>query len=297
MNPEFSEQIVNEPIALSTEDESLHVFQPPPLTRYYTENYRHSSGMERQLTEGRVANYKKAAEELMETEHITYNEAMKRLDPDWDENQWVIQPLKTEDMNPGDVYFSEGMPIVACNSKLIGGLYNDTVMLTPGTTHGVTYSIRDNEYAHHSGDISTPYGLRHKITLTYRSENNITETPDESLVDDETRTSKKVKSLRTPRSDDVYSVISTPWLSNQSQPVTTLTQTEPVFEIRTLEGGVMTRRVIGHDFSVGGENTACLNALITRERENLWKIEIRCDFLPKGFANDLPGLIESVSLI
>ena len=56
----------------------------------------------------------------------------------------------------------------------------------------------------------------------------------------------------------------------------------------------MTRRVIGQDYSVGGENTACLNAKITKEREGLWKIEVMCKFLPKGYANDIISLHESV---
>jgi len=279
-------------------DESDSESEPEPIPmlmhRCYTENYRSSSGMERGITENRVANYRKIAEQLMEQENITYDEAMRRIDPNWEEDQWVLQPLKTEDMNPGDVFYSEGKPIVCCNSKIINGLYNDTVMLTPGISQGVTYINRKNDYCLHSGDIHTPYGLRHKITLTLKSDSNSTKTIDDTV--DETTSNKKIKLLRTPN-DDVYSVISTPWLNTQSQPITVLTSTEPVFEIRTFEGGVMTRRVIGHDYSVGGDNTACLNAQITQERENYWKINICCDFLPKGFANDLNGLIDSVNSI
>lgn len=242
-----------------------------PLQRCSSNNYRLSSNCERQITENIVTNYKSKACELMKNFNITYDEAMRQLDPDWNEHQWTIKPLIKEDMIPGNVFYSNKIPIVCCNSILKDGLYNDTVVLTGDTSLGVSYIQKKNKRAIHSGDIITEYGLRHTIILT-----NIDKPIDNTIK---------------------YWVISTPWVSAQPKSITTLTDTDPVFEIRTFEDEEMTRRVIGQDYSIGGENTACVNACITQEKEDLWKIEIMCHFLPKGFANDLKSLVDCVKLI
>lgn len=233
------------------------------MTRCCTGAYRHASNTERQITEDNVAGYREQAEILMASEGISYNEAMQRLDGDWSEHQWTVLEIQEGDLQSGDIVYSDKPPILCCNSLLLDGLYNDTVLLVG--QDAVTYRNRRNSTAEHSGDISTEYGLCHTVTL---------------------------------KSDVVCChSISTAWFNSQPKPIRTLATTEPVFEVRTFIDGIMTRQVIGQDFSAGGENTACVNARVTKMSDILWKIEIMSHFLASGFADDIPSLVRGVELI
>ena len=135
----------------------------PTLRRHCTGAYRETSISERLTSESIVANLSEPARLLMEKEGISLNEAMRRLDDKWDEHQWTTKPIKEGDLKPGVVVYSTKVPVVACNSVLLEGLYNDTVILTGES--GVTYRNKYNGKATHSGDIMTPYGLRHTIVF------------------------------------------------------------------------------------------------------------------------------------
>ena len=239
----------------------------PVSSRTCTGHYRMKSKHERVDTIEKVLRYEVKVNKLMEEKHINYDQAMREVNPTWEEDQWVTKPLMEQDMKVSDIYYSDEVPFVCCNSVL-KGIYNDTILLGPNG--GVSYSDRERIDLKHSGDIITPYGLRHKGTII-------------DINSD---------------SDVEYSVISSPWVNSRATSVSRLEDTKPIFEIRTIEGGEMIRRVIKHDFTVGGNNTACLNGKISKEKNShRWKITIMCEFLPKGYADDLPSLIESVKNI
>ena len=57
----------------------------------------------------------------------------------------------------------------------------------------------------------------------------------------------------------------------------------------------MKRYILAQDFSLGENNTAVLNGVITKIGENSWIIKILRTFLPSGFADDLDSLISNVT--
>ena len=263
------ESTISEPLSLLLPDDNIENDDmtppplPPPLARCCTDGFRQASCTERQITEDNIACYREQAIALMESEGISYHDAMSQLDKNWSENQWTALEIKEGDLKPGDIIYSEKPPILCCNSLLKDGLYNDTVLQMG--QDAVTYRHRNNGMATHSGDVSTPYGLRHTVTFN-----------------------SNVQCCHS---------ISTPWLNSRPMPISTLVTTEPVFEVRTFIDNIMTRQVIGQDYSIGEKNTACVNARVTKMSDILWKIEIMTHFLESGFADDIPSLVRGVELI
>jgi hypothetical protein len=112
----------------------------------------------------------------------------------------------------------------------------------------------------HSGDVKTDYGLRHIIDF----------------------------SINIKKGDKGY-IISAPWVTRQSRPITELAKTNPVFEVRTNDDNELKRYIIPHDFSVGGSKTACVNAEITYSNDT-WRIVIKREFI-NGFADDMRTIV------
>lgn len=222
--------------------------------------YRQSSNIER-TTSNQVYNTNFAnAQSISQTEGVSFDVAMTRLNSRWSEDKWARIPINSEDSKVGDVFTTTELSI-CCNSKL-DGMYNDTVAATVGSNATcVTFSNKHASNMVHSGDIITPFGLRHNIK--YISTNW--------------------------KTNQFGYILSTPWINGKACSVTQLSSTVPVLEIRTEDVDGMKRFIIPQDFTDGGKHTACVSAMV-KFVDGLWTITLVKNFI-MGFADDTKTII------
>ena len=177
---------------------------------------------------------------------------------------WNRIELEPEDVQIGTVFICKGIQ-VCTNSKRIGGRYNDTYAVSK-TKKYINYNKKSCEWAGHSGDISTEYGLRH--TLIFTEEIN-------SMADEE-----------------VY-VFSASWLGGRKENINVLTETHPIMEFRTTSNdNTLKRFVIPQNFTTGGNYTSCAGAKITHDGEN-FRVEVISVFCG-GYADDIHTSIADI---
>ena len=227
-----------------------------------TLEYRTSSGLERSVSTAKKETNLKSAQIISTEKGITLDEAMLEINPNWSEEKWTIIELNDSDANIDQEFSTESLSI-CCNSLISNKIYNDTIAIF--NKDCVTYKCKRNDYMTHSGDIITPFGLRHKI---------------EFIKD-------KITS-----EDLVGYIVSAPWISGSSKPVNTLISTNPILEIRTEDNDVKKRYVIANDYSDGDEFTACANAIITF-KNGLWNIKIIKKFI-NGYADDTHTIVKEI---
>jgi hypothetical protein len=225
-----------------------------------SKDFRSCSSCDRAKTESKYESVFGAAHQLSQSHGLNFNEAMTRISPSWKKDKWATVVPEVEDSKVGDVITTKSL-FVCCNS-ILNGMYNDTigVFIDKITDSHVTYSKKLSSNMIHSGDMNITYGLRHEITL---SPSNL--------------------------DGKVGYIVSSPWVSGRSRPITELATTCPIFEICTEDDGVLKRYIIPQDFSEGGNNTACVNAEITFN-DGMWKITLKRDFIG-GFASDMFALV------
>ena len=245
---------------------------------------------------------------------VSMNVAMSKIVPDFD--KWQHVRLQGHDSNVGDIIKADKI-IICCNSKVINGLYNDTILVQlkssnnlfinindvreivePGMNHNnyinkdtvVTYDKPKSYNMTHSGDKFNTYGLQHIIEFN----------------------------------KDKFTtgyIISSPWKSSSADKISTLTATNPILEIRTedenmdenldenviidaaaaaaepdniVKDPILKRFILPQDYTEGGDNTACINAEIKYDvAEKKWIVKIRRDFI-NGFANDTKTLVSDI---
>ena len=267
---EISQENITAPPPLSLHNWKDMPAYAPPLTlgKANSVGYRHSSKLERSYTQDIYEHHKAAAIEIAEKCGITVDEAMEKLNPNWNDDKWKVIELEKDDLTVGQIITTSEFPGIVTNSKLENGAYNDTiVMMIPDDkdkkTDCVTYLSRSSENAFHSGDIRNDhlaYNLRHTIKVT---------------------PSKKTGVL-----------ISSGWKNRSSIPIGHLIPTEPVLEIRTSEAGSLKRYVIPQDFADGDNHTACVSAVFWyTEETKMWSIKLVREFI-FGFA-DTPDILET----
>jgi hypothetical protein len=228
--------------------------------------------MERSATQDIYEHHKDAAIKIAEECGITVDDAMAKLNPNWNDDKWKVVELEKDDLTVGQIITTSEFPGIVTNSKLKNGAYNDTlVMMVPEgkdeVTECVTYLYRSSENALHSGDIRNDkleYNLRHTIKVT---------------------PSKKTGAL-----------ISSGWKNRCAIPIGNLIPTEPVLEIRTSDAGdkgkSLKRYVIPQDFADGDNHTACVSAVFWyTEETKMWSIKLVREFI-FGFA-DTPDILET----
>jgi hypothetical protein len=90
-------------------------------------------------------------------------------------------------------------------------------------------------------------------------------------------------------------VISSPWAQGQPTNIAELDKTDPILEMRVeMEDGSKKRYVIPQDYTNGFRNTACVNAIVSSDKENNKMIvTVRRDFID-GYADATDALIKSV---
>lgn len=158
---------------------------------------------------------------------------------------WNRIELEPEDVQNGTVFICKEIQ-VCTNSKRIGGRYNDTYAVSKNKKF-INYNKKSCEWAGHSGDISTEYGLRHTIIFTKEVNNMVNE--------------------------EVY-IFSASWLSGEKENINVLTETHPIMEFRTTShNNSLKRYVIPQNFTTGGNFTSCAGAKITHDGEN-YRVEV-----------------------
>lgn len=177
---------------------------------------------------------------------------------------WNRVVLEPEDVQTGTVFTCKEIQ-VCTNSKRIGGRYNDTYAVSK-TKKYINYNKKSCEWAGHSGDISTEYGLRHTIISTKEINNMINE--------------------------EVY-VFSASWLSGRKENINVLAETHPIMEFRTTNNdNTLKRYVIPQKFTSDGNYTSCAGAKITHDGEN-YRVEVISVFCG-GYADDINTSIRDV---
>ena len=213
-----------------------------------TLEYRTSSTLERSISTAKKEKNISTAKILSAKKGISVDDAMQEINPNWNEEKWTLIELNDNDSKIGEEFTTESLSI-CCNSLLTDKIYNDTIGIF--NEKGVSYKDRYNDYMIHSGDILTPFGLRHKIEF---------------------------KKEYIGSEDYVGYIISSPWLAGKSYPISSLIKTNPILEIRTEDNDNKKRFVIANDYSNGDNFTACVNAKITY-KNNLWTIKIVKKFI------------------
>ena len=177
---------------------------------------------------------------------------------------WNRIELEPEDVQIGTVFVCKGIQ-VCTNSNRIGGRYNDTYTVSK-TKKYINYNKKSCEWAGHSGDISTEYGLRHTLIFTEEI-NNMTD-------------------------EEVY-IFSASWLSGKKENINVLTETRPIMEFRpTSNDNTLKRYVIPQNFTTGGNYTSCAGAKITHDGEN-YRVEVISVFCG-GYADDINTSITDI---
>lgn len=216
--------------------------------------------------------FEESAQIYSQQNNVSMDQAYKVFIDDYDE--WKDVTIDDIDLQVGTTLKAAKMEM-CCNSRVYNQLYNDTIAVgykndekEPGSESDkicVTYKKKVDRTMTHSGDKLVDYGLRHIIRFT----------------------------------DDFQStvfIISSPWLNGHSTNVAELDKTDPILEIRVEDGnGVKKRYVIPQDYTQGFRYTACVNAVIKKDK-NEWQVTIRRDFI-NGFADDPETLIENVQRI
>ena len=228
--------------------------------------YRGASQIERSYSDQAWEAVTPFAESHSAAHGISVEEARKILDSNFNANKWGRVQLEGEDAKVG-VQIREKNVEIVCNSNQ-RGTYNDTygtVITGEDPVTSVTYRTIESIHQSHSGDINTPYGLRHIITL---------------------------KGIH--QSSTAY-ILSAPWTAGQRGPITKLTESNPILEIRAETDGNLKRYVIPQDFSAGGNMTACVNASVTWDGE-YYTVTIMREFI-RGFADDVQSSIADLKLL
>jgi hypothetical protein len=186
----------------------------------------------------------------------------KKLDSN--DIMWNRIELEPEDIQVGTVFTCKEIQ-VCTNSKRIGGRYNDTYAVSK-TKKFINYNKKSCEWAGHSGDIATEYGLRHTIISTKEINNMINE--------------------------EVY-IFSASWLSGRKENINVLAETHPIMEFRTTNNdNTLKRYVIPQKFTSDGNYTSCAGAKITHDGEN-YRVEVISVFCG-GYADDINTSIKDV---
>jgi hypothetical protein len=241
---------------------------PPPLPALChtsSEAYRGASQIERSCSDEAYEAATPLAQEYSASHGVSVEEARKVVDPNYDANKWGRIPLEGEDAKVGAQIRAKSVELV-CNSNL-HGMYNDTygsVITSADSVTSVTYRATESVHQSHSGDIKTPFGLRHIIKYKGISQSSVSH------------------------------VISASWTAGQRGPITKLTESNPILEIRAETDGVLKRYVIPQDFSEGGNMTACVNANVTWDGE-YYTVTIMREFI-HGFADDVQASIADLKL-
>jgi hypothetical protein len=177
---------------------------------------------------------------------------------------WNRIELEPEDVQVGTVFICKEIQ-VCTNSKRIGGRYNDTYAVSK-TKKYINYNKKSCEWAGHSGDISTEYGLRHTIISTKEIINMVNE--------------------------EIY-IFSASWLSGRKENINVLTETHPIMEFRTTNNdNTLKRYVIPQKFTSDGNYTSCAGAKITHDGKN-YRVEVISVFCG-GYADDINTSIKDV---
>jgi hypothetical protein len=177
---------------------------------------------------------------------------------------WNRIELEQEDVQIGNVFICKSIQICT-NSKRIGGRYNDTYAVSKSKKY-INYNKKSCEWAGHSGDISTGYGLRHTLFFT--------------------------EEINNMANEEVY-VFSASWLSGKKENINVLTSTEPVMEFRTTStDNALKRFVIPQNFNKDGNYTSCAGTKITHDGEN-YRVEVISVFCG-GYADDINTSIVDV---
>jgi hypothetical protein len=186
----------------------------------------------------------------------------KKLDSN--DIMWNRIELEPEDVQVGTVFICKGIQ-VCTNSKRIGGRYNDTYAVSKSKQF-MNYNKKSCDWAAHSGDISTEYGLRHTLIFT--------------------------KEINNMANEEVY-IFSASWLSGKKENINVLTETHPIMEFRTTsDDKTLKRFVIPQNFTTGGNYTSCAGAKITHDGEN-YRVEVISVFCG-GFADDINTSITDI---
>lgn len=235
----------------------------PALSHTSSEEYRGLSQIERSCSDQAWEAATPAAEAHSAAHGISVEEARKVVDPNYDANMWARIQLEGVDAKVGAQIRAKSVAVV-CNSNL-RGMYNDTygtVITGADPVTSVTYRAMKSVHQSHSGDINTPFGLRHIITF---------------------------KGIH--QSSTAY-ILSASWTAGQRGPINKLTESNPILEIRAETDGVLKRYVIPQDFSEGGDMTACVNASVTWDGE-YYTVTIMREFI-RGFADDVQSSIDDL---
>ena len=186
----------------------------------------------------------------------------KKLDSN--DIMWNRIELEPEDVPIGTVFICKCIQ-VCTNSRRNGGRYNDTYAVSRKKQF-INYNKKSCEWAGHSGDISTEYGLRHTLIFT--------------------------EEIANIANEDVY-VFSASWLSGTRENINVLTATEPVMEFRTISSDNTHKRyVIPQNFKTDGNHTSCAGAKITHDGEN-YRVEVISVFCG-GYADDINTSITDI---
>ena len=183
----------------------------------------------------------------------------------YNDASWNRIKLEPGDVKVGTIFKCKGIQ-VCTNSERIGGRYNDTYAVSINKKKFISYNKRSCEYAGHSGDISTEYGLRHTLIFTEEINNMINE--------------------------EVY-VFSASWLSGKKENINVLAETHPIMEFRTTSNdNTLKRFVIPQNFTTDGNYTSCAGAKITHDGEN-YRVEVISVFCG-GYADDINTSITDI---
>jgi len=141
----MSQENITAPPPLSLHNwEELAPIVAPPLTlgKATSLGYRHSSQIERSYTQDIYEHHKAAAISIAEKCGITVDEAMEKLNPNWNDDKWKVIDLEKDDLTVGQIITTSEFPGIVTNSKLKNGEYNDTiVMMVPD--HGSLNTMAD----------------------------------------------------------------------------------------------------------------------------------------------------------
>jgi hypothetical protein len=259
----------NTNISYKMADDNNDLPPPPPLPglcAVSSEAYRGASQIERSFSDQAYEAATPAAESYSAAHGIPVEEARKVVDPNYSANKWGRIPLEGEDAKVGTQIRGKEIQLV-CNSNLYR-LYNDTYSINftgANQATSVTYRATESIHQSHSGDMKTPFGLRHIITF---------------------------KGIH--QSSTAY-ILSASWTAGQRGPITELAGTNPILEIRAETNGDLKRYVIPQDFSAGGNMTACVNASVTWDGE-YYTVTIMREFI-RGFADDVNSSIADLKLL
>ena len=200
-------------------------------------NYRQASATDHISSCGHIDDVTPSAIEYAKDHQISLNEAVKiQLDNkglDSNEILWDRIILEEEDIKVGSKFICKDIQIVT-NSKRTNGIFNDTYIGTK-SNKCVNYRNKQNNFACHSGDKDTTYGLRHTIKFG------------------------KIEK------EDIAYVFSASWLYGSTKHISVLTETAPVMEFRiTNNDNSLKKYVIPQNFKTDGSFTCCAGAKITQ---------------------------------